>query len=62
MDIRRGSDPAKGSGKTRSSLQTGDFAIRLGGDEFLLVFQQLSKKEVRNLLDQILNELEEESR
>ena len=48
--------------KIRSSLQTGDFAIRLGGDEFLLVFQQLSKKEVRNLLDQILNELEEESR
>ena len=36
--------------KIRSSLQTGDFAIRLGGDEFLLVFQQLSKKEVRNLL------------
>ena len=48
--------------KIRGSLQTGDFAIRLGGDEFLLVFKQLSKKEARNQLYQLQSELHTESK
>lgn len=44
VDIRRGSDPTKGSRKIRSSLQNVISPIRLGGDEVSPCFQQLSKK------------------
>lgn len=43
-------------------LNAEDFAIRLGGDEFLIVYQSLSKKEASQQLFQILRELEQESK
>lgn len=43
-------------------LHDKDFAVRLGGDEFLIIYRTLSKKDAGYQLYQILNELEEASK
>lgn len=43
----------------KNNIKGKDFISRLGGDEFLIVFPDATEKQVKNIINQILDEIEE---